>query len=96
MSSYEEAKGVRLSTEDQGRLVRLREEILARADEIDRIINRTLQRPVPGSLGKIVATDSSEGYKNTIVERYDPDGKLVAVGCWDEEAQECYPGPCPE
>ena len=97
MSNYDESKGVRLSTEDQGRLVRLREEILGRADEINRIINRALHRPVSGSLGKITATDSSEGHKNVRVELWsEGEGKLLAVGCWDEEAQQCYPGPCPE
>ena len=95
MTECEKSKGIRLSAEDQGRLTRLYEEILGRADEMGRIINRTLKRPVSAPIGKISLTDSGPGPQKGTVEFW-KNGKLVAVGCWDEEAQECYPGPCPE
>jgi hypothetical protein len=95
MKCNESTKGVRLSSEDQRRMIRLREEILGRVNEMGLIINRTLDRPVTASIGKFDLIDTGAGPKKGEVE-YWLDGKLVAVGCWDEEAQECYPGPCPE
>ncbi len=96
MPTHEQSKPVPLSSEDQGRLMRLREEILGRADEMSRIINRTVKRRINGPIGKFSLVEpNAGGHANGSVE-YWKDGKLVAVGCWDEEAQECYPGPCPD
>lgn len=93
MNGKETSRGIQVSKKDNRRLIRLREEIQGRANEIALIMDRTLGRTAPGRVGGYSFTNSPRVQKGEV--EYWVDGELVAVGCYDEETMTCFPGPCP-
>lgn len=84
----------KVDEEDGARAKRLTEEINARTYEVGVILARQLgfsvrKRGITDIRFKSSMNSELEGSVEFWV-----DDELVAEGCWDEETQTCYPGPC--
>ena len=98
MNAATESKVVKLSDDDQARMVRLREEVIARLEEMNLILSRNLGRDFHdenGFLGfHLYMPPLSEGKGEPAVPHLGPYDRCIETigknGCYDHCRKLCY------
>jgi hypothetical protein len=86
-------KLVKLSPEDRVRMTRLYEEMLSRLREMNLIVSRNLNKPMPTSTEDLETALSSSGGGGPSFPRVEgrPNTYKVDGGCYDFDQGLCYP-----